>query len=78
MNPRKVHIVLKESVANDPAQREKALHRIETHFQVASQTPPDRLEYGIVTAHATDDQISALRKYDAVEAVSEDEERSAI
>lgn len=78
MSPKKVHIVLKESIANDPAQREKALRRIADHFRVASQTPPDRLEYGIVTAHATDDQISALRDYEAVEAVSEDEERSAI
>jgi len=78
MNPKKVHIVLKDSIANDPAQREKALRRIQDHFHVASQTPPDRLEYGIVTAQASDEQIAALRQYDAVEAISEDEEQSAI
>ena len=78
MMTRKVHIVLKDSVASDAAQREEALRRIEHHYHVTSQTPPDRLEYGIVTALATDDQIVALRNYDAVEAVSEDEERSAI
>ena len=49
---RKVHIVLKDSVASDAAQREEALRRIEHHYHVTSQTPPDRLEYGIVTALA--------------------------
>ena len=72
---KKIHITLKEELIDNPAEMEKTI----THIK--SITGPQKINekrlkrYGIFTCKVEPKQIKELQKIEAIENISDDEER---